>query len=444
MAHGFNFGMASPAKSGYQSPNRRLSQLLLQSQIGQPRQQRRGKTGQIADFIQSGLGAYLMSRDMGQQQAAQKAFVEGARGGDLKGATTALEGLSGNPYAQNRLQNLLMQQISQSQKEKQRLKELGSERETYEFQQKHKAFAPTKVVPGKDVPYSPAVQQQLVERAQAAKPSWGQMPGVPGMMVSSTGQMQAVPQTAQQKAQATLEAESAKAQAEAKRGFPQVQEKAQETLSNLKFLREHPGLPGVIGAPDTLSGAAYKAFGVAPPGTDEAGFLARLDQIGGQQFLQAFESLKGGGAITEVEGKKATEAMSRLTKTGLSEDAYRLAISDLENVVKKGLTRAGVAAGIEPQVPLAGGMAQSPSVAGQPISMPQGPQTAPVVDARYGDSLQDIRSGESSFPLESTATGYQPQVPLSNNVIRVQSVEEALRLPAGTQFISPDGQMRLR
>ena len=455
MASAYDFGRMTPAKSAYQSPNRRLSQLLMQGQMGQPRQQRRGTTGQLVDFLQSGLGAYMMQKDMGQEQAAQKAFAEGMHGGDLKGATTALEGLSGNPYAQNRLQNLLMQQIGQSQKEKQRLKELGSERETYAFQQKHKAFAPTKLVPGKDVPYAPEVQRQRVEQAQAAKPSWGQMPGVPGMMVSSTGQMQAVPQTPQQAAQTKLETEAAQAQAQAKRGFPQIQEKAQETLTNLQSLREHPGLPGVVGVPDTLSGAAFKAFGVAPPGTDEAGFLARLDQIGGQQFLQAFESLKGGGAITEVEGKKASDAMSRLTKTGLSEDAYRLAISDLENVVKKGLTRAGVAAGIEPQMPI-GGMGQ-PQVAIPPIDQPQvaippidQPQLtrgiAPAVTVPPGPQLS--RPGVAPDVGQNLLSVYDrspaPRMDSGDDVIQVQSVEQAMRLPPGTRFLTPDGRMKTR
>ncbi len=458
MANGFDFGRMNSSANAYQSPNRRYSQMLLQSL---PQRPRRGNIGLAADLLQSGLGAYFGVKDIGQQQAAQQVFASGAKGGDLKAAMSALEGLSGNPYAQNRLQNLLMQQVSQSQKEKQRLKELGSERETYAFQQKHKAFAPTKLVSGRDVPYAPEVQRQRVERAQAAKPSWGQMPGVPGMMVSSTGQMQAVPQTPQQAAQTKLETEAAQAQAQAKRGFPQVREKAQETLANLQSLREHPGLPGIIGAPDTISGAAYKAFGVAPPGTDEAGFLARLDQIGGQQFLQAFESLKGGGAITEVEGKKATEAMSRLTKTGLSEDAYRLAISDLENVVKKGLARASAAAGMgQPQLPggqvapIAAGMGQPQLPGGQvaPIAagmgQPQlpGGQVAPIAVGMGQPQLPGVQlpSGVGQDLLSVYNRSPVSRGDSVDDVIQVQSIEQAMQLPPGTRFLTPDGRMKTR
>ncbi len=40
-------------------------------------------------------------------------------------------------------------------------------------------------------------------------------------------------------------------------------------------------------------------------------FNAMLDQVQGGAFLQAFESLKGGGQITQIEGEKATQAIVR-------------------------------------------------------------------------------------------------------------------------------------
>lgn len=428
MANGWGFGAKTSVGNAYQSPNRRLAQILMQGQMGQPRQQRRGKTGQIADFLQSGLGAYLTMKDAGQQQAAQQAFTKGARSGDLEEAMTSLENLSGNPYAQNRLQKLLMQQISQSQKEKQQQKKLGSAKELYQFQQEHKVFPPTKMVPGTDIPYSAGVQSQRVERAQAAKPSWGQMPGVPGMMVSSTGQMQAVPQTPQQAAQTKLKMEAAQAQAEAKRAFPQAEQKAQETMANINALLAHPGLSGVIGAPDTLAGAAYKIFGVAPAGTKEADFVARLDQLGGQQFLQAFESLKGGGAISEIEGKKATNAMSRLTRTGQSEQSYRQAGEELMNIIQTGLTRARSSAGI-----------------GQPLvqqAMPQAmPQSSGGIEQLLGGMPQQDLMSLYGTPSAPDGSAGPPQ---SENIVQVQSIEQAMQLPPGTQFLTPDGRMKTR
>ena len=442
MANGFS--MASPLAKTYQSPNRRLSQMLLQP-IGQPRQQRRGKTGQIADFLQSGLGAYLMSKDIGQQQAAQSAFTEGARGGDLKGAMASLEGLSGNPYAQNRLQNLLMQQVSRGQKEEERLKKLGSAKELYQFQQEHKKFPPKKLVPGTDIPYSLGVQSQRVERAQAAKPSWSQLAGVPGMQVSSTGQVQAIPQTPEQVMQSKLKTEAAQAQAEAKRAFPQAEQKAQETMQNIDALLAHPGLSGVVGAPDTLAGLAYKMFDVAPAGTKEADFTARLDQLGGQQFLQAFESLKGGGAISEAEGRKATDAMSRLTKTGQSEESYRQAGRELKEIIQTGLNRTRTTAGIglpaaavpqQPQTPFNGPVLPNAMPSTTTPQQPQMPATMglpQITPSPDGTQYQDLLSSIQGAGL-----------PPGGGVIQVQSIEQAMQLPPGTQFLTPDGRMKTR
>ena len=66
------------------------------------------------------------------------------------------------------------------------------------------------------------------------------------------------------------------------------------------------------------------------PGTERAGARSYLDQIGGQAFLQAFESLKGGGQITEIEGTKATTALTRLTDRTISyEEAQKANIGQI-------------------------------------------------------------------------------------------------------------------
>ena len=82
------------------------------------------------------------------------------------------------------------------------------------------------------------------------------------------------------------------------------------------------------------------------PGTAPADFQVLLDQIGGQQFLQAFETLKGGGQITEVEGRKATEAMARMNPRQ-SEESFLQGVSEFQNIVRSAKERAG--AKIKPQ-----------------------------------------------------------------------------------------------
>jgi len=344
MANGYNFGM-SPIQRQYKSPNRRLSEILLKQQANQP--YRGGTGGQVANFLQSGLGAYLMSKDARQQQSAQDAFIKSAESGDM----AALKGMSDNPYAKNRLQNLLMRQMSETRKAGIKAKELESAKDLYRFQQQEKTFPPQRLRPGVDIAFPQDVQKQKLEQQTAGRPMWGLDPSQPEMMMSSTGERKAVPQTPMQKAQTTIDLEAAQAQAEAKKAFPRLEQKAQGAISNVESLMSHPGLPGIVGMPSaTLSSLAYKIFDKTIPATDEADFNARLEQLGGQQFLQAFESLKGGGAISEVEGKKATVAISRLMNTGQSEESYRRAGQEVIDIYNRALDTARKAGGIQPNL----------------------------------------------------------------------------------------------
>lgn len=125
--------------------------------------------------------------------------------------------------------------------------------------------------------------------------------------------------------------------------LPSTIAKTEQTIGLIDSLINHPGMSTVVGAAGP-TGVPAK-FGMAIPGTDAAGFVSRLDQLKGKQFLEAFESLKGGGQITEMEGKKATDALSRLTSTGQSEAEYRAAAKELTGYLKNGLERAKQKAG---------------------------------------------------------------------------------------------------
>lgn len=95
---------------------------------------------------------------------------------------------------------------------------------------------------------------------------------------------------------------------------------------------DHPGRKTSTGLSGTLDPRNYV------PGTDATDFRAVLDQIGGSAFLQAFESLKGGGAITEMEGKKATDAIARLNRAQ-SDGEFEVALGDLRQVMTDGYKR---------------------------------------------------------------------------------------------------------
>ena len=89
-------------------------------------------------------------------------------------------------------------------------------------------------------------------------------------------------------------------------------------------------------------------------GSDAASYERRQLQIEGKTFLEAFESLRGGGAITEVEGAKGQQAISRMNKAQ-SEVEYVKAARELQEVVRKGVERARTKAGVAPGGGAAGG-----------------------------------------------------------------------------------------
>jgi hypothetical protein len=80
-------------------------------------------------------------------------------------------------------------------------------------------------------------------------------------------------------------------------------------------------------------------------GTDVSDFRIALDQIKDKTFLQAFESLKGAGQITEKEGEKATSALNRMN-AAQSEIAFIKAAREFEQNVRLGMDMAKKKAGL--------------------------------------------------------------------------------------------------
>lgn len=140
-------------------------------------------------------------------------------------------------------------------------------------------------------------------------------------------------------------------QVKAEISLPSIESAASSALENIdtmigkrdkngglmKGSKPHPGFESVVGA-TYMPGARFV------PGTNAADFQARLDQLKGGAFLQAFESLKGGGQITEVEGKKATDAITRMS-TAQSEKEFVTAAREFKAVIENGLQKARSQAG---------------------------------------------------------------------------------------------------
>ncbi|EJO31266.1 hypothetical protein [Achromobacter marplatensis] len=144
-----------------------------------------------------------------------------------------------------------------------------------------------------------------------------------------------------------------KAQAENEQGIGQAEATANQIIGVIDKAINHPGREYATGLSSMLP---------TLPGTDAADFGAVLDQIKGQAFLQAFESLKGGGQITEVEGQKATQAIARLERAQ-SEKEFLQSLQDLRGIVASGLERARRKAGGAAQANAVGGGAASSGAA---------------------------------------------------------------------------------
>jgi hypothetical protein len=141
--------------------------------------------------------------------------------------------------------------------------------------------------------------------------------------------------------------ERAKAAADPRTQALEIQrnEKAQATRDQIGIMRgvvsgilEHPGFSGSVGAKNAsfLFGVKGQPFA----GTKEADFMAMLDQLKGGAFLQAFQSLKGGGPITDVEGQKATEAIVR-AQNSQSEEGFRKSMAEVLDVLGNAEKRLG-------------------------------------------------------------------------------------------------------
>lgn len=123
---------------------------------------------------------------------------------------------------------------------------------------------------------------------------------------------------------------SAKDAAQRTIDLPKVVAEGSYAIKLLDDLERHPGLSMAVGTSSAIP---------VIPGTKQADFVTRLDQIQGQQFLQAYKTLKGGGQITEVEGKKAEQAMGRLNRAQ-TEEEFKSSLKELRSVISTGIDRA--------------------------------------------------------------------------------------------------------
>ena len=115
--------------------------------------------------------------------------------------------------------------------------------------------------------------------------------------------------------------------------LPVTMQTSQQTIDVIDKALNHPGLSIATGLSSKID---PRNLVPGQPGYD---FGVVMDQLKGKAFLEAFATLKGGGQITEVEGKKATDAIARLN-TAQSEPEFKQSLRELRQIAKNAQERA--------------------------------------------------------------------------------------------------------
>lgn len=133
--------------------------------------------------------------------------------------------------------------------------------------------------------------------------------------------------------------ESGQARGTAVANLPVIQHTTRLALDTVEKMLQHPGMGTATGLSGTLDPRNYI------PGTDARNFQALKNQAQGQVFLDAFQAMKGGGTVTEIEGLKAEQAKARMD-TAQSDEEFRTALNDYANALRRGLRLAEQRAGM--------------------------------------------------------------------------------------------------
>ena len=116
------------------------------------------------------------------------------------------------------------------------------------------------------------------------------------------------------------------AQGAAQVGLGNLYETTKRTVDTIDALRNHPGLDTGTGLSLVLDPRNLV------PGTDAYNFAVLAKQAEGQVFASAYQTLKGGGQITEFESQTIAQGLARLSRAQ-SKPEYLNALNDLETLL---------------------------------------------------------------------------------------------------------------
>jgi len=152
------------------------------------------------------------------------------------------------------------------------------------------------------------------------------------------------------KAQQELQVGQIKDQQKAAEALPQVMQQGKTLIGAIDqmigvkdakgnvIIPEHKGLKDVVG---TMIPFEYKLGQGGTPGAD---FKSYYDQVKGGAFLEAVQLMKGSGALSEIEGTKATAALTAAS-TAQSPDAFRREMAKFRDAIQTGMNNAATKAG---------------------------------------------------------------------------------------------------
>lgn len=157
-----------------------------------------------------------------------------------------------------------------------------------------------------------------------------------GLTVAPTPEgvtLQAPGDIAGAKADATVDAKTAGAARAALPAAEQAVTIAKDAIDSLR--NDAAGQADQFG---NFLGIIPQQMTLAIPGTPKANFRVKLEQATGQAFMQARSMLKGGGQITDYEGRRGEAAYSRMQAAAEqgSRDEFLRALDDFEQAVDAG------------------------------------------------------------------------------------------------------------
>lgn len=134
-----------------------------------------------------------------------------------------------------------------------------------------------------------------------------------------------------------------KARGEASVALPGAVQQADEAIRIINQIRTHPGLDAGTGKSSAIP-AGVARYVDQLGGSDRVSFDALVAQGKGKAFLQARESLKGTGTLSDFESAQAQDAEVRMNQAQSKED-FLAAMTDWENSMTRALTVAKERAG---------------------------------------------------------------------------------------------------